>query len=139
MNPRITAFIALLFSCATLAGQSTTQIKKIPIKQTSAASGKEMFLEYCASCHGKEGKGDGPAAVALKTPPSNLATLAARNNGSFPELRVAMSIQGDGTNLAHGSPEMPIWGQVFLTHESNTTVKLRIANLTDYIKSLQAK
>ncbi|MEO8372752.1 MAG: c-type cytochrome [Candidatus Solibacter sp.] len=136
---RHTALAVLFISCGILAGQSKTEIKKIPIKQTSPASGKEMFVEYCASCHGKEGKGDGPAAVALKTPPSNLATLAARNKGTFPALGVAQAIQGDGSNFAHGSRDMPIWGQVFHTHETNSTVKLRIANLTDYIQSLQTK
>jgi len=139
MKTRITLMIALLSSCAILAGQNTPQIKTVPIKETSPASGKQMFLEYCASCHGKEGKGDGPAAVALKTPPSNLSTLAARNKGTFPALRVSQAIEGDGATVAHGSREMPVWGQVFYTNETKSTVKLRVVNLTDYVKTLQAK
>jgi len=98
-----------------------------------------MYMEYCASCHGKEGKGDGPAAPALKTPPSNLSTLTTGNKGTFPALRVSQAIEGDGATLAHGSREMPIWGQVFYTNETKSMVKLRVGNLTEYVKSLQAK
>jgi len=68
MHSSRTAIVVLLFGCGILAGQSAPQIKKTPVKETSAASGKEMYVQYCASCHGKEGKGDGPAAAALKTP-----------------------------------------------------------------------
>ena len=139
MNPRFTGVVALLFSCAVLVGQNTPQIKKIPIKGTSAASGQEMYVQYCASCHGKEGKGDGPAAAALKTPPGNITTLTTRNKGTFPALRVAQMIQGEETAAAHGSRDMPTWGQVFHQTEQTSMVKLRVANLTDYIKSIQAK
>jgi mono/diheme cytochrome c family protein len=139
MQLRNAVVVVLLTGCGIVAGQSTPKIKTVPIKETEASSGKQMYLEYCASCHGKDGKGDGPAAVALKAPPSNLATLTARNNGSFPALRVSQSIEGDGTNFAHGSREMPVWGQVFHTNETKSVAKLRVANLTDYVKSLQAK
>jgi mono/diheme cytochrome c family protein len=139
MQLRNTAFVALLIGCGIVAGQSTPQIKTIPIKETSASSGKQMYMEYCASCHGTEGKGDGPAAAALKAPPSSLATLSARNNGSFPALKVSQMIEGDGSTFAHGSREMPVWGQVFHTNETKSMVKLRVANLTDYLKSIQAK
>ena len=131
--------VALLIGAGIVAAQGTTQIKKTAISATSPASGKEMFLQYCASCHGKEGKGDGPAAAALKTPPANLATLAARNKGSFPALKVSHMIQGEEAQIAHGSRDMPIWGEVFHEREGQSTVKLRVANLTDYVKSLQAK
>jgi mono/diheme cytochrome c family protein len=139
MHSRYTAILVLLLSCGVVAGQDTPQIKKTTVKATSAASGKEMYVQYCASCHGKEGKGDGPAAGALKTPPANLSTLTERNNGSFPALKVSQMIQGDEAQIAHGSRDMPIWGQVFHQSENYSTVKLRVANLTDYIKSLQAK
>jgi hypothetical protein len=45
-------------------------VKKTPIKQTSAASGKEMYSQYCAPCHGSDGKGAGPAASSMKTMPT---------------------------------------------------------------------
>ena len=57
-------------------GQSGTVIKHVPVKVTSAASGKEMYVSYCAVCHGTDGKGNGPAASALKTPPTDLTMLS---------------------------------------------------------------
>ena len=74
MNSRNMAILVFLFVCAMLSGQNAPQVKKTAVKETSPASGKEMYLQYCASCHGKEGKGDGPAAAALKAAPNNLAT-----------------------------------------------------------------
>jgi mono/diheme cytochrome c family protein len=66
--------------CAALAAQ---EIQKVPIQPTSAADGKEMFTTYCAVCHGTSGKGDGPAAAALKKRPADLTQLARKNNGTL--------------------------------------------------------
>jgi mono/diheme cytochrome c family protein len=117
------------------------QVKKVPPSQTSPASGKDMFMNYCAVCHGKDAKGGGPAAAALKKPPADLTTLAARHGGKFPELHVAETIRGDGSNPAHGSKEMPVWGDVFqsMSRDSGAGMQMRVANLTAYIKSVQAK
>jgi mono/diheme cytochrome c family protein len=100
-----------------------------------------MFMTYCVACHGKDGKGGGPAAAALKRTPSDLTTLAARNGGKFPELRVYAAIHGDGEVVAHGSKEMPVWGEVFqsMSRDSGAGKQMRVANLTAYIKSIQAK
>jgi mono/diheme cytochrome c family protein len=141
MGLRFISLTGFLLFCGVLAGQNSPQVKKTAAVETSPASGKEMYLQYCASCHGKDGKGGGPAAVALKTAPSNLTTLAAHNNGSFPDVRVSRLIEGTDQLAAHGSHEMPIWGQVF--HQMDgmgpSTMKLRVANLTGYLKALQAK
>jgi mono/diheme cytochrome c family protein len=141
MNPRFKAIIILLLSGGILAGQTSPQVKKAPVKETSPASGKEMCIQYCASCHGKDGKGDGPAASALKVAPSNLATLSARNNGTFPEIKISRIIEGNDDLAAHGSRDMPTWGQVFHQMEGAgpATEKLRVANLTACLKSLQGK
>src|SRR5206468_4065459 len=76
-------------------------------------SGQEMFSTYCAACHGKDGRGKGPAAPALKTMPTDLTTLTAHNNGKFPEPEIYHAISGDGMTPAHGSVEMPVWGDLF--------------------------
>ena len=57
-------FYLLLFLAASAARAQDTQTKTkpVPFKPTSAGSGEQMFNEYCASCHGKDAKGDGPAA-----------------------------------------------------------------------------
>jgi mono/diheme cytochrome c family protein len=107
----------------------------------SSASGREMFVTYCASCHGKDGTGDGPAASALKTPPANLTTLSSQNGGAFPELRVLNSIRGAENVPAHGSAEMPVWGHVFrrMSQGHLADVEMRLSNLVAYIRSIQAK
>jgi mono/diheme cytochrome c family protein len=133
---------ALLFSTAmpAMAQQTKKTIKRTSITVTSAASGEEMFNVYCAVCHGKGGKGDGPAASEFKIPPTNLTLLAINNNGKFPEPYVTQVIQsGPREAKAHGSKDMPVWGVLFSSISDPATVKLRIHNLTNYIESLQAK
>jgi hypothetical protein len=100
-----------------------------------------MFVEYCAPRHGKEGKGDGPAAAALKARPTDLTLLARQNKGKFPSIQIAKAITGEAGISAHGSKEMPIWGPVFMSmsHQHESEVHLRVANLTKYIKTLQQK
>jgi mono/diheme cytochrome c family protein len=121
--------------------QTGTVIRHVPVQSTSPASGKDMYTAYCATCHGTDGKGNGPAASALKVPPANLTTLSSRNGGKFPSLKVSGAIRGDSTISAHGSKDMPVWGSLFWSisngHESE--VQQRITNLTKYVESLQAK
>ena len=108
---------------------------------TSPASGKEMFVSYCASCHGKDAKGDGPAANALKQLPADLTTLAKRNGGKYPTDKVNTILRGQTKLMAHGDQEMPVWGPVFwrLSQGHEEQVQMRIANLNRYLESLQEK
>ncbi len=126
-----------------LAQDKTAQkpvVKQAPIKQTSAASGKEMFAQYCAPCHGADGKGNGPAASAMKAPPTDLTQLAKKNNGKYPDGHVAQVLKQGGPG-AHGSAEMPVWGPLFrsLDKYHDAVVQQRVSNLVNYIEGLQAK
>jgi mono/diheme cytochrome c family protein len=116
-------------------------VKKAPIKESSPASGKAMFKQYCAVCHGVDARGDGPAAASLKIPPADLTTLAKRNDGKFPEEHVASVLRFGVKAPAHGSSDMPIWGRAFqsLNGGDPAIVTMRINNLSSYIKSLQVK
>jgi mono/diheme cytochrome c family protein len=107
---------------------------------TSPASGEEMYTTYCAACHGLDGKGGGPAAAALKTQPANLTQLTVKNDGTFPERHVAETLLA-GNVVAHGSTQMPVWGDLFTSLDAGkrTITQMRVANLTSYIKSIQAK
>ena len=67
-----------------IAQQATPKIKNVPVQQTSAASGQQMFTTYCAACHGADGRGDGPAAKAMKIPPLDLTTLSKEKRRSIP-------------------------------------------------------
>ena len=135
------ATMAVLLTFVAAAQQTSTEIKHIPVKPTNAASGQEMFMNYCAVCHGKDGKGNGPAAPALKMPATDLTTLAQKNGGKYPALHVSSVIRGEGDVPAHGSKDMPVWGPLFwkMSQGHDAEVQQRIANLNQYIESLQAK
>lgn len=99
-----------------------------------------MYRAYCASCHGVEAHGDGPAAPALKTKVPDLTFIAKRNGGVFPADRVSNIISGDETPLAHGSREMPIWGPIFHQVEADQDWgHVRLKNLSKYLESIQRK
>jgi mono/diheme cytochrome c family protein len=102
--------------------------------------GPVLYRFYCAPCHGKDGKGGGPAAGALKTAPTDLTQLAKSHGGKFP-LGTVRQVLGGGTSTpAHGSEEMPIWGPIFraMTPDQNIA-KLRVDNLLRYLESIQEK
>jgi mono/diheme cytochrome c family protein len=133
--------MSLVLAGALAAGAAAqVKVEKTTVTRTSPSSGKEMFTEYCAVCHGAMGKGDGPAASALKKAPADLTQLTAKNGGKFPDIRVMRYISGEDAVAAHGTRDMPMWGEVFhsLNRDQGTT-QLRISNLTDYVKGLQAK
>ena len=106
---RIASLLTLFLASLLLPAQdTTTKVKTVGVTPTSVASGKEMFHAYCASCHGIDGKGNGPAASALKNKPTDLTLLAKTSAGKFPSMRVMNSIK-DGTQAGHGSKDMPVW------------------------------
>jgi mono/diheme cytochrome c family protein len=132
----LTTFALAMFATAPCIAQT---IRSVPPNPTSPTSGKDMFKEYCAVCHGQDGKGGGPAASVLKVMPTDLTQLSVHNGGKFPDSRAAGYIQGDDKLVAHGSRDMPMWGDVFKSMSSNSLITtMRVANLCDYVKSLQA-
>ena len=95
---------------------------------------------YCAVCHGKAGKGDGPAAPALKSPLPDLTTITQRNKGVFPRKDVEETIAGVNRPAAHGTEAMPMWGETFRRLASGSEFDtLRMHNLLDYLEKMQVK
>jgi mono/diheme cytochrome c family protein len=121
--------------------QTSPTVKHVPITNAPSNSGKEMFNSYCAVCHGTAAKGDGPAASAMKTPPTDLTQLAKKNSGKYPSAHVASVIRGQATLPSHGSQDMPVWGPLFssISQGHEAQVQQRTANLVAYIETLQAK
>jgi mono/diheme cytochrome c family protein len=80
-------------------------------------AGRETFIRYCASCHGSEGRGDGPLAASLTKPPADLTQIARQNGGRFDERLVMAAIDGRRAVAPHGTRDMPVWGAVFEDEE----------------------
>jgi mono/diheme cytochrome c family protein len=122
------------------ADQSTAKVI-IPVNKTAPTSGQQMYANYCALCHGIDGRGRGPAASALKTPPIDLTMLSKNNNGKFPDTHIVTVLQNGSAIPSHGSAEMPVWGPILgKMNMSNSQERLlRISNLSRYLDSIQAK
>jgi mono/diheme cytochrome c family protein len=100
--------------------------------------GPDLFLSYCASCHGLDAKGRGPAAPSLKTKVPDLTILARNSGGQFPSNRVRRTILGDDVRISHGSREMPIWGPIFHQVEADVDWgNVRVESLLKYLESIQ--
>jgi mono/diheme cytochrome c family protein len=109
--------------------------------QTSLASGKETFLKFCASCHGVDAKGNGPAAFAMRIPPADLTTLARRYNGEYPVGYVGALLMFGRNSSAHGAEDMPVWGSRFkdLDPAHDPLGQHHVDDVVAYIASLQQK
>ena len=106
-----------------------------------AAAGEVIYFRYCASCHGRSLKGDGPVASGLVKKPIDLTVLAKKNNGVFPFDKVAGMIDGRQTNLMHVTPDMPVWRVIFsLTQGTDApTADLAVKRITHFVWANQAK
>ena len=100
-----------LLCCATvLAGLAATAVS------AEDGVGAAIFGQYCATCHGTSGKGDGPLTEHMLTEVPDLTGLSARNNGDFPMLDVIHIIDGRTGVRAHGGP-MPVYGSIFMSEK----------------------
>ena len=105
-------------------------------------AGRVLYQRYCASCHGAEGRGDGPVASALGHKPTDLTQIAESNGGSFPLEAVLVAIDGTKTLRAHGVSEMPVWGDVFQANlasplEQQLLAQGKVITIAYYLRSLQ--
>jgi mono/diheme cytochrome c family protein len=131
--------LAGLFAAASTAPDDHAKKKTDqPVNLIHSLNGPDLYRSYCASCHGTEGKGDGPVAPALNSKVPDLTTIAQRNGRVFPATQVNKIISGDQIILAHGTREMPVWGPIFhQVQEDRDYGEVRLQNLTNYLKSLQ--
>ena len=137
--------LSLLFILIPLIGTAQqTEVKTVAIKPTNPDSGKEMYIQYCAVCHGLTGRGDGPAAPAMKAEVTDLTKLSKKNGGVYPGTRVGSVLQFNIPVAAHGTKDMPIWGRAFESLSASSPTKraesnARVKNITDYLETLQVK
>jgi mono/diheme cytochrome c family protein len=114
--------------------------KKAAAAASNIQSGADLYKAHCAVCHGDNLRGTGPTPSPYRPPP-DLTLMARRHGGNFPTAYVK-KILGFGVPIPeHGPAEMPIWGSDLTAgaNLSEAEIKLRIANLTNFIKSSQIK
>lgn len=125
------------------ANQPSSREVVLSVSRVPPNSGKQMYVSYCAPCHGVDGSGNGPMAAALKNQPANLAILARNNGGKFPSTHFISVLEFGAANPSHGTAQMPVWGPLFRNMdraELPTDMRaLRINNLSEYLQTLQAK
>jgi len=105
-------------------------------------SGERLYIRYCAVCHGRSGRGDGPFRGILNTPPADLTEIAARRGGRFPDDEIAAFVDGRFVPPGHGTREMPVWGRwlgkpLAEGETSDEAVRGEILALLEYLKSIQ--
>ena len=131
---------AIFGLCVRSSAQQT--IRETPRLAIDSLYGPDVFAFYCAPCHGRDAKGSGPVAVALKSHVPDLTQIAKRNGGTFPKARVENYVTNRSVDPipAHGTAEMPVWGPIFQSLDpSDARVKVRITNVVAYVESIQAK
>ncbi len=128
--------MALAFATAVCA--QTKQIQVENAKPANTFKGDDLFRQFCAVCHGPDGKGNGPAASALKVRATDLTQLSRQNNGKFPTLHVKNILTGVDAVAAHGNIEMPTWGDTFKSiSASDSFGAMRIDALLQYLQKIQ--
>lgn len=134
------ALLGVAFGVTFILEQSKREGERRPEQLIASLKGQDLFHAYCASCHGDDGRGNGPVGPALNVKPADLTTIAQRHGGVFPSPRVRAIIAGADLVLAHGSREMPIWGPIFHQIEQDQDLgNVRLQNLVIYIESIQRK
>lgn len=126
---------------------ATAACAEVRTKNDAAAEvvvqiGRESYIQFCASCHGADGRGGGAVAAALKTPPPDLTLIAARRDGRFSEKEVASLIDGRDMPPVHGTREMPVWGRRFSERVGGgeigeESVRGQVLVLIEYLRSIQ--
>ena len=142
MRPVLIAAAMLLFSLVCTAQSQNPSAT--PDRETQARipiDGARIFQRQCATCHGTDGRGHGPASSTLKHKPANLTLISQRNGGKFPYQRVKETIEGKEPGwLALGNREMPIYGPIFHEVESDQDWgEVRLEAITKQVESIQRK
>ena len=131
MKPNARGFLLLFFlAVGTSAGSAEKD------------SGKQLYMQYCSSCHGMGGRGNGPVTPYLKIKVPDLTLLKKNNKGIYPISKVMSAIDGSRAVRAHGDREMPVWGEIFRKEAEDAkytelTALLKSKLIAEYVATLQ--
>ncbi len=102
-------------------------------------SGSDVFQQYCALCHGVDGRGLGPVTEKTTRPAADLTQIAKRNGGDFSAAAVSRKIVDGGGVAEHAASSMPAWGKIFAADADPERAKATVAAVTSYLETIQEK
>ena len=140
--PRACLHVLAVALAPVLATALVVAADKPPYDPSAAAAGAALFKTHCATCHGANAQGDGPLADQLRVSPADLTRISRRSGGKFPFEKVFRAIDGRQPVTGHGSSDMPVWGDAFLTAQegyNRAKVKDKIRQLVHYLASIQSQ
>lgn len=137
--------------CAILVAINTTSVTQSTpsSKLGNPDRGLALFSAYCASCHGDDGRGDGPLAARLgrdfNAKPTNFSNPTWQSSRT--DANLIKIIQG-GSKGAHRTSFMPAWGltlnpnevkdiAAFVRELGNTPNKFPVGSTIDIQKQLE--
>ena len=147
--PRLVSIVFCLLAPALAAADETPPAPAQPSSQkpgtahapdSQGVSGAYTYRTHCASCHGADGKGEGPLAENLRFHPPDLTLISGRHGGEYPAEEVHRIVDGRKPLRGHGGPDMPIWGDAFRSAETgydDLAVKEKIRSVVEYVRTLQ--
>jgi mono/diheme cytochrome c family protein len=128
MRPSLVAILVCTTALAASAARAPSK---------GGAEGRVLYTRYCGSCHGIDADGHGPVASVLSRAPGDLRRLGERYGRPLDADRVARWVDGREDVAAHGSREMPVWGERF--HAPEAGIDPRIRAIVAYLDGIQAR
>jgi hypothetical protein len=116
----------------------------IPAAAVADSAGRVLYTTHCASCHGVDGRGEGPVARSLVKRPPDLTKLTKRFGMPISRSKLAEFIDGRADVIAHGPRDMPVWGKQFKQEvgpglpATEDTMRRAIDVIVDYLITIQA-
>jgi mono/diheme cytochrome c family protein len=122
----LVAYLMSLGAATAVERWELTGREAVPALAGSAERGKALFGEYCAVCHGPDGRGDGPLAPKLNDPRANLrkGRFASIRPGAEPEAAALARI------VRHGLPPTAMPGHEWLTDR-------QVADLVAFLQTFE--
>lgn len=122
---------------------ATTALAACATRLRDTTAGAGTYRSFCAPCHGDGGRGDGPAAAGAGAPVPDLTRIAARNGGTFPQLRIYQLVSGLSESEAERERHMRRWGWEFFGSdaddaEAHREAIVKVEQVVAYLESIQA-
>jgi mono/diheme cytochrome c family protein len=136
-----------LIACAIAIVLAALLLRSSPLAEAQEmeviAGGEIEYQNYCAVCHGIDGRGQGIMSKYLTVRPTDLTQIAKKSGGAFPFWQVYRTIDGGEEVRGHGTRDMPVWGDRFRAQAggndsgSRAQAAGRLLGLVFYLQHIQ--